>query len=166
MTDDIAPTLTIGRLARAAGVGIETVRYYQERSLLPVPARTAGFRHYPAALVERIRFVKRAQELGFSLEEIAGLLRLHDGTDRASIRRITAARLAQIEDKLRDLTRMRRTLRALLHDCEHAEHRTACPIIQTLADATRARRPASGRRSASARLKDSADKGSKSRPDR
>lgn len=135
MRNPTPATLTIGRLARAAGVGIETVRYYQERALLPVPPRTGGFRHYPAELVQRIRFIKRSQELGFTLEEIAGLLRLNDGTERASVRRITAARLAQIEDRLRDLDRMRATLRHLLHACEHSGSDTACPIIQTLVDA-------------------------------
>lgn len=132
MHADTPPTLTIGRLARAAGVGIETVRYYQERALLPLPERTGGFRHYPSALVQRIRFIKRAQELGFTLDEIAGLLRLNDGTDRASIRRITAARLTQIETKISDLTRMRRTLKHLLHECEHAGPSGPCPIIDTL----------------------------------
>ena len=79
------PTLTIGRLARAAAVNIETVRYYQARKLLPIPIPDRNtFRQYPAALVERIRFIKRAQELDFSLDEIRGLLRLHDGTDRVS----------------------------------------------------------------------------------
>ena len=85
--------LTIGKLARAAGVGIETIRYYQQRDLLPVPPASGAFRHYPMTLVARIRFIKRAQELGFSLDEISELLRLEDGTDRSSIRRITSDRL-------------------------------------------------------------------------
>ncbi|MEO8203211.1 MAG: MerR family transcriptional regulator, partial [Betaproteobacteria bacterium] len=79
-------SFTIGKLARAAGVGVETVRYYQQRGLLPVPPGNGGFRRYSPAAGERIRFVKRAQELGFSLDEVAELLRLEDGTDRASIR--------------------------------------------------------------------------------
>jgi Hg(II)-responsive transcriptional regulator len=127
-------TLTIGRLARAAAVNIETVRYYQTRKLLPVPSRGGrAFRYYPAELVERIRFIKRAQELGFSLEEIRELLRLHDGTDRASIRKIAAVRLGQIETKLKDLTRMRKALSGLIEACRHTESAYPCPIIQALA---------------------------------
>lgn len=140
-TDDMR-TLTIGRLARAAGVGVETVRYYQSRALLPVPARAGGFRHYPEALVDRIRFIKRAQELGFTLDEIAGLLRLHDGTDRASIRSITGARLAQIASRIADLNRMRRTLEHLLHACEHSGQDVACPIIDALVGTARPPGPA------------------------
>ncbi len=128
-----SPALTIGRLARAAGVGIETVRYYQQRELLPIPAARGTFRHYPPELVERIRFVKRAQDLGFSLDEIASLLRLHDGSDRASIRNIANARLAQIGAKLADLRRMERALRHLVAECEHTKANLPCPIIETLA---------------------------------
>jgi Hg(II)-responsive transcriptional regulator len=127
-----AGSLTIGKLARAAGVGVETIRYYQERGLLPVPQSTGGFRYYPASLKERIRFVKRAQELGFSLDEIAGLLRLEDGADRASIRRIASDRLAQIESKLGDLKRMQKVLKHLVAECEHTRAGLPCPIITTL----------------------------------
>ena len=125
-------TLTIGRLARAAGVGVETIRYYQGRSLLPVPATAGGFRQYPVSLVERIRFIKRAQDLGFSLVEIASLLALQDGTDRHSIRAITAERLAQIETSLADLQRMRNVLRRALTVCEHTGEELPCPIIEIL----------------------------------
>ena len=128
------PTLTIGRLARAAAVNIETVRYYQARKLLPIPSRDRNtFRQYPAALVERIRFIKRAQELGFSLDEVRGLLRLHDGTDRVSIRKIATVRLEQIESKLEDLTRMRVALSGLIEACHHTATADPCPIIQALA---------------------------------
>jgi Hg(II)-responsive transcriptional regulator len=129
-----APTLTIGRLARAADVNVETVRYYQARKLLPIPNRgRSAFRHYLIELVERIRFIKRAQELGFSLEEIRELLRLHDGTDRVSIRKIVATRLEQIESKLKDLTRMHEALSGLIDACRHAARAERCPIIQALA---------------------------------
>ena len=128
------PALTIGRLARAAAVNVETVRYYQVRKLLPIPSRGRNaFRHYPSDLVERIRFIKRAQELGFSLEEVRGLLRLHDGTDRVSIRKIAALRLEQIEAKLEDLTRMRAALSGLIEACHHTANADPCPIIQALA---------------------------------
>lgn len=129
-----AATLTIGRLARAATVNVETVRYYQARKLLPIPNRGRNaFRHYPIELVERIRFIKRAQVLGFSLEDIRELLRLHDGTDRLSIRKIVATRLEQVESKLKDLTRMREALSGLIDACQHAGSAEPCPIIQALA---------------------------------
>lgn len=125
-------SLTIGRLARAADVGVETVRYYQERKLLPVPPSGGAFRHYPVSLIERIRFIKRAQELGFSLDEIAGLLHLEEGSDRASIRRIATDRLSQVERKLSDLRRMQKVLRHLVGECEHTAADLPCPIITTL----------------------------------
>ena len=125
-------SLTIGRLARAAGVGVETIRYYQDRKLLPVPPSTGAFRHYPVSLVERIRFIKRAQELGFSLDEVAELLHLEEGVDRSSIRQIATDRLAQIEHKLSDLKRMQKVLRHLVAECEHTSADLPCPIIETL----------------------------------
>lgn len=125
-------SLTIGRLARAADVGIETVRYYQQRELLPVPPARGAFRYYDPALADRIGFIKRAQELGFSLDEIGQLLRLQDGTDRRAIRRISSQRLAQIETKLADLKRMQRVLKHLVVACEEAATDRPCPIIETL----------------------------------
>jgi Hg(II)-responsive transcriptional regulator len=128
----VSSTFTIGRLAREAGVGVETVRYYQQRKLLPVPARTGAYRHYSSGLVDTIRFIKRAQELGFSLDEIAELLRLNDGANRASIRRIAGARLAQIMAKLADLERMQGALKRLVAECEHTGKDRPCPIIASL----------------------------------
>lgn len=124
--------LTIGRLARAADVGVETIRYYQERELLPVPPSSGAFRYYPVGLIERIRFIKHAQELGFSLGEVGELLQLEDGADRGSIRRIAADRLLQIEAKLGDLKRMQRVLKGLLTECEHTQASLPCPIIGTI----------------------------------
>ena len=125
-------SLTIGRLAKAADVGVETIRYYQERKLLPVPARSGAFRYYASSFVHRIRFIKRAQELGFSLDEVAELLDLEDGGDRRSIRRIASDRLAQIEHKVADLRRMQRVLKHLVVNCEHADAGRPCPIIRSL----------------------------------
>lgn len=147
-------TLTIGHLARRAGVGIETVRYYQGRGLLPVPDGDGGYRRYPIALVDRIRFIKRAQELGFSLNEIASLLALEDGENRAAVRAITSERLHQIEAKLKDLKRMRTTLHHLLDACEHGRRSLPCPIIETLASpepAAPTRRTDSNRRPTASR---------------
>jgi MerR family mercuric resistance operon transcriptional regulator len=128
----VSESLTIGRLARAADVGVETIRYYQDRELLPVPASDGAFRYYPASLIERIRFIKRAQELGFSLDEIRELLQLDDGADRRSIRRVAADRLSQIEAKLADLKRMQRVLKGLLTACEHTKADLPCPIIGSI----------------------------------
>jgi len=127
-------TLTIGRLANAADVGVETIRYYQERGLLPIPVAQGAYRRYSADLVGRIRFIKRGQELGLTLAEIAELLRLEDGADRPSIRRIANTRLVQINHKIADLERMRDVLSHLVDQCEHTKKHLPCPIIATLAN--------------------------------
>ena len=132
MTPTSSKSLTIGKLARAAGVGVETIRYYQQRGLLPVPSAVGAYRHYPEELTARIRFIKRAQDLGFSLDEIAELLRLEDGADRNSIRRIATDRLDQIVQKLNDLRRMQKALNHLITQCEHTQADLPCPIISTL----------------------------------
>lgn len=125
--------MTIGRLAKAANVGVETIRYYQQRRLLPIPeANRTAFRYYPAELISRIRFIKRAQELGFTLDEITELLQLNDGADRRSIRRITSHRLQNIRQKIADLTRMEVALAHLLTECETHSATRSCPIIAAL----------------------------------
>lgn len=116
-------------------MGVETVRYYQFRGLVRVPAAGSGFRVYPATVIDRIAFIKRAQALGFSLDEVRSLLDLEDGRNRRAIRSVTQARLDQIEDKLADLRRMRRMLSDLLRRCRHAGPMQACPIIETLSGA-------------------------------
>lgn len=125
--------LTIGRLAKAAGVGVETVRYYQSRGLLRVPVAHSGFRVYPASVIDRIAFIKRAQALGFSLDEVRSLLDLEDGRNRRAIQSVTHARLGQIDSKLADLHRMRGVLSELLRRCRQSGPPQACPIIETLA---------------------------------
>jgi MerR family mercuric resistance operon transcriptional regulator len=125
--------ITIGRLARAAGVGVETVRYYQRRHLLAVPeAVRGGVRRYPADMVDRIRFIKRSQNLGFSLEEIRELMRLEEGGSRGAIRKIAGFRLTSIRDKIAALEQMERVLSELLETCEHTDSAAPCPIIATL----------------------------------
>jgi MerR family mercuric resistance operon transcriptional regulator len=129
---------TIGDVADAAGVGVETVRYYERRGLVAQPARAlGGYRRYGGDHVHRIRFIKRAQALGFSLEEIETLLKLEDGADRRSIRRIAAARLEDTRRRIADLERIERVLAHLLHDCETHARAPRCPIIAaiTAADA-------------------------------
>jgi len=129
---------TIADLAQAAGVGVETVRYYERRGLIAQPTRVAGaYRRYGGNHVHRIRFIRRAQELGFNLEEIETLLELEDGTDRRSIRRIAGARLEEIRRRLADLKRMERALADLLHECEAHEKALRCPIIAAIADEER-----------------------------
>lgn len=127
---------TIGDVADAAGVGVETVRYYERRGLVPRPGRGFGsYRRYGSRHVDRIRFIKRAQALGFSLEEIATLLELEDGTDRRSIRRIAAARLEETRRRVADLKRIERVLQHLLHECETHSKAPRCPIIGAIATA-------------------------------
>jgi len=143
--------LRIGALARAAGVGIETIRYYQRRRLLGTPARAlGGQRSYPPEFVDRLRFIKRAQALGFSLADVAALLQLNDGTGHVRARQLASARLAEIESRVADLAAMRDVLAKLIRHCEHTEGRVPCPIIATLLHddapvAKRVRRPATAR---------------------
>lgn len=133
----LTPTLTIGQLAEAGGVGVETVRYYQRRGLLVQPRRAQGsIRRYSLDDAARIRFIKRAQELGFSLDEIAELLQLQDPHRRGAVRQIAQARLAQIEARRKDLQRMARALQHLIEQCEQGTSTLSCPIINTLAART------------------------------
>jgi Hg(II)-responsive transcriptional regulator len=128
---DAAP-VTIGRLARAAEVGVETVRYYQRRHLLPVPQSAGGIRRYPSSVIDRIRFIKRSQSLGFSLDEIRELMRLEQGGSRNAIRKIAGDRLTGIRKKIATLERMERVLSELLVECEHTATAARCPIIAAL----------------------------------
>ncbi|WJW76380.1 MerR family transcriptional regulator [Thiohalobacter sp. IOR34] len=123
--------LTIGQLARRAGVHVETIRYYQRRGLLHQPPRPAGgYRRYSAASVARIQFIRRAQQLGFSLREIGELLQLGEG-HCAGVRERAAAKRAQIQDQIRDLQRLQATLERLIDSC-HETPGTPCPIVQAL----------------------------------
>ena len=128
--DDAA--VTIGGLARAAEVGVETVRYYQRRHLLAVPHSAGSVRRYPAAMIDRIRFIKRSQNLGFTLDEIRELMRLEQGGTRSAIRQIAGARLANIREKIAALEQMERVLSELLFECEHTATAAPCPIIAAL----------------------------------
>ena len=127
-----AAGMTIGRLAEAAEVGVETLRYYQRRRLLPVPS-AAGVRRYPADVLRRVRFIRRSQALGFSLEEIRELLRLEEGGSRKEIRRIADVRLASVRDKLVALQKMEHVLAHLVAECASSGPHAPCPIIGALA---------------------------------
>lgn len=125
--------ITIARLAATAGVGVETVRYYQRRGLMPVPkARTSAFRTYDQTHVERLIFIRRAQSAGFSLEEIRELLKLDRGTDRTRVRELARERLAALETKITELREAQASLSKLLGVC-HARKTGPCPIIEAFA---------------------------------
>lgn len=128
-------TLTIGGFARAAGVNVETIRFYQRKGLLCEPDKPQGsIRRYGAADVARVRFVKSAQRLGFSLDEIGQLLRLEDGAHCGEAAELAASRLADVRERLADLTRMETALSGLVRACATAHGRIACPLIAALHD--------------------------------
>ncbi len=125
------PEMTIGSLAKAAGVGVETVRYYQRRGLLPEPVRPlGGIRYYGAESVERLRSVKRAQQAGFSLADIAVLLRLDRVRDRHAAHRLAMRKMGEIDQQIQTLSSLRGALAALTDACERGASDVPCPIIE------------------------------------
>jgi MerR family mercuric resistance operon transcriptional regulator len=127
------PKLTIGRVAAAAGVNVETIRYYQRRGLLEKPSKPlGGYRNYPSEMVKRIRFIKNAQALGFTLGNVAGLLHLNDTDACAKTRDLAARTLTLIEQKISELANMRDALSKLVSQCDRKLKRGACPIIEIL----------------------------------
>jgi len=126
--------MSIGQLARHAGVNVETVRYYLRRGLLEAPARPAGgIRRYPESAVATLTFIKRAQELGFSLAEIGHLLQLGSPQGCSEARALAADKLELVESRLADLDRLRGVLRELIGRCDRRRGKVACPIIESLA---------------------------------
>jgi MerR family mercuric resistance operon transcriptional regulator len=124
--------LTIGRIAYAAGVNVETVRYYQRRGLVSLPPKRArGFRYYAPETASRVRFIKRAQALGMSLKEVQRLLKLDAKAACKENRTLAAAKLALVERKLLDLAKLRDVLRSLVAACDQS-HGMSCPIIEQL----------------------------------
>jgi MerR family transcriptional regulator, mercuric resistance operon regulatory protein len=121
-------SLTIGELAAAGGVGVETIRFYQRRDLLRTPARGGGIRHYGRDDVRRLRFIRQAQAAGFTLEEIRELLELDAGEDRGRARELAKARIEALDAKLADLQRARDALRRLARECG-AGSTGPCPIL-------------------------------------
>jgi MerR family mercuric resistance operon transcriptional regulator len=139
--------LTIGRVAAAAGVNVETIRYYQRRGLLEEPIKpVGGYRNYPEAMVRRIRFIKRAQALGFELKDVGGLLQLGDQNACAKTRDLAARKLALIEEKLTELAAIRDALTELIDQCDRKFKRGACPIIEVLESSTSGEVSQRGRR--------------------
>ena len=124
----------IGEAAEQAGVNIQTVRYYERRGLLPkAPRRSSGYREFPDDAVRIVRFIKRAQDLGFSLDEVEELLRLRrqPGRNRARIRSVAEEKIRQIDQKVAELERMKRALQTLVYSC-HDGAMLECPIIEAL----------------------------------
>jgi MerR family copper efflux transcriptional regulator len=128
-------TMTIGRLAEQAGVNIDTIRYYERHGLLPRAARRAsGYREYAADDVERLNFIRRAKDLGFSLSAIGELLSLSADrqSDMRGVKRKAQEHLAEVEQKIRELQKVRRGLKTLIAACPGHGELASCPIVAAL----------------------------------
>lgn len=131
--ENASENLTIGAFAKAAGVNVETIRFYQRKGLLPEPDRPYGRIHrYGQADVARVKFVKSAQRLGFSLDEVGQLLKLEDGTHCSEAAELAALRLADVCARLADLTRMEAALSKLVGECNAHHGNVSCPLIAAL----------------------------------
>ncbi|MBI5898470.1 MAG: Hg(II)-responsive transcriptional regulator [Rhodocyclales bacterium] len=125
--------LTIGAFAKAAGVNVETIRFYQLKGLLPRPERPYGsIRRYGQADVARVAFVKAAQRLGFNLDEIGQLLKLEDGTHCSEAAELATLRLADVRARLTDLSRIEAVLSRLVGECSAHHGNVSCPLIAAL----------------------------------
>ncbi|HQU43226.1 MAG TPA: MerR family DNA-binding protein [Pirellulales bacterium] len=128
-------TLTIGQVARQVDVGVETVRFYERQGLLEEPVRKAsGYRQYTEDVIARLRFIKRAKELGFTLKEIKELLalRIGPGTTCADVRELAAAKIGDIQGKIQSLERMKKALVKLARQCSGDGPASRCPILDAL----------------------------------
>lgn len=129
--------LKVGEVAKQAGVNLQTIHYYERRGLLPKPPRTgSNYRVYTTDAVLLVRFIKRAQELGFTLKEIKELIALRDGGSRrrSEVRTVAQTKMRDIDHKLARLQAMRSALDSLIETCACSEGRLACPIIEALTD--------------------------------
>jgi len=125
--------MTIGRLAKQAGVNIDTIRYYERNGLIPEAVRRAsGYREYELSDVERLRFILRAKDLGFTLAEIGELLSLSADRDVRGVKRRAEQRLEQVEHKIKELRRVRRGLKTLIDACPGHGDLECCPIVAAL----------------------------------
>lgn len=130
-------TLTIGQLAKKAKVNIQTVRYYERRGLIPEPPRRrSGYRQYSHDDLERIQFIRHAQEVGFTLREISELLslRVHPNTTCTQVRERAKAKIAEIEEKIHALERMKTALTRLAAKCQGDGPTSECPILESLGE--------------------------------
>lgn len=129
MVQSQGPTsLTIGQLAAGGGVGVETVRFYQRKGLLPIPKRDGSIRRYGVEGLRRLRFIRQAQAGGFTLEEIRELLELDAGEDRTRARALARSRIEALDRKIAELGRAREALQRLADECQQGG-RGPCPIL-------------------------------------
>lgn len=127
--------MKIGEVAKEAGVGVHAVRFYEREGLLPAPRRKpSGYRDYPPEVVPRLRFIRRAKELGFSLSEVLTLLELDgdSGASAADVKRIAESTLAEINSRISGLQRMRCELRKLIDGCSGKGSVADCSILRAL----------------------------------
>ena len=127
--------MTIGEVARSVGIGVETVRFYERKGLIrEPPRRSSGYRQYEAGAIKRLRFIRRAKELGFTLAEIKGLLDLRAGPDThcEDIRFELEAKMADLDNRISDLRHMKRALRDFSRTCESSDPQGECPILISL----------------------------------
>lgn len=126
--------LTIGRAAREAGVNLETIRFYERKGLIERPQTpSSGFRTYDEDVIRAIRFIKRAQEIGFTLAEVKELLSLRRGEGTCATARAAAERkLTTVEEKIDDLQAVKRALKAFIADCRSHGDGAVCPLLETL----------------------------------
>ncbi|MBI4403166.1 MAG: MerR family transcriptional regulator [Deltaproteobacteria bacterium] len=128
-------TLTIGQVAQLSGVGIETIRFYEREGLIPEPPRReSGYRDYPPEVVKRIQFIKKAQELGFSLKDAKELLslRIKPNTTCAVVKTKASQKIASIDEKIQDLERMKSALAKLTTACDERGPISECPILDAV----------------------------------
>lgn len=126
-------TTTISGLARAAGVNVETIRFYQRRGLLAEPDKPlGGIRRYGETEIARVLFIKAAQRIGFTLDEVAQLLQLDDGTRCSEARAIAERKLADVRQRLQDLQRIEAVLAQLVDRCAASRTKVSCPLIAAL----------------------------------
>ena len=131
--ESLKNSLTIGFFAQTAVVNVETIRFYQRKGLLLEPDKPLGsIRRYGGTDVARVKFVKSAQQLGFSLDEIAELLRLQDGTQCSEPRSLAELKLMNVRQKLTDLTRIESALTHLVEQCSRTTGNVTCPLISSL----------------------------------
>ncbi len=127
--------ITISKLAKGAGVGVETIRYYERRGLIPEPPRTdSGYRQYCSDDIARVKFIKRSQELGFSLKEVIELisLKFEDTTDCGDIKSVAESKISEIDNKIRTLREMKKALVRVVEICPGEGPLSDCPILEVL----------------------------------
>lgn len=128
-----SPPLTVGLLAKSAGVNVETIRFYQRKGLLPEPPKPlGGIRNYDPSVLARLRFIKAAKRLGFSLEEVGDLLKLEDGSSCRQARVQAERKLADVREKIAELSRIESVLADLVERCCVARGKVRCPLIAAL----------------------------------